>query len=134
VRLLYESDSFFTLSLGGQIGLAVLSALLFALMMYVARRWTKGRHIGFRIGIALALFWAFVWLSPQIYYTYYLVIFDGLPLQVVVQRPPSAAKIFGLMCFAEESNLSAHSQGVLCWGMVLRSFFSSPQRSELTEE
>ena len=76
---------------------------------------TKRLVLPLRIAVAALLFFAFVWLSPQVYYTYYMTLFDGLPWQVVVKDPPSWRRLLGLMSFGGQVNLSAHSQGVLGW-------------------
>ena len=78
---MYESDSFFTLSVGGQIGLALLSLWLSVLVLWALWRGTRGLPRLSRLGAAYLGFWLFVWLSPQVYYQYYRLIFDGLPVQ-----------------------------------------------------
>ena len=77
---MYESDSFFTLSVGGQIGLAALSLVLSVLVLWAVRRGTRGLPRLSRLGgcVSVARFWLFVWLSPQVYYQYYRLIFDGI--------------------------------------------------------
>ena len=74
--------------------------------------------------VATILFFGFVWLSPQVYYTYYMTLFDGLPWQVVVKEPPSWRHLYGLMTFGGQTNLSAHSQGILGWLFLGVSVFS----------
>ncbi len=85
---MYEGDSFFTLSGGGQIGLAVLSGIMSVAMVWLTWRLARAWALPIRIVIWAALFVAFVWLSPQIYYFYYMTIIDGLPLQVVIKSWP----------------------------------------------
>lgn len=115
---MYTEDSFFTLGTGGQIGLAVLSALLMIAM--VALTWRLGRFMprAARVVLALTLFWAFVWLSPQIYYLYYQAIIPGLPWQIVVRDPPTLEDIARLLSFTAEQTLSAHGRGGLGWFML----------------
>ncbi|MEO0820358.1 MAG: hypothetical protein AAF074_08025, partial [Pseudomonadota bacterium] len=69
--------------------------------------------------LGLALWWAFLWLSPQVYYTYYRAIIPGLPLQVVIRSPPTPGDALGLLTFTGEDSLSAHGRGVLGWGMLV---------------
>jgi hypothetical protein len=113
---MYDGDSFFTLSLFGQIGLAVLSLCLSGgtvwAMFYLKAHWAL------RVLIALGGFWLFVWLSPQIYYLYYIAIIDGLPLQWVVRSAPSPSNILQFLTFRSDGTLSAHSQGLLGWAMI----------------
>lgn len=120
---LYAEDSFFTLSVSGRIGLVILSVLLAALILWLAWRWSAGKHILARAAIGLGLFIGFEWLSPQIYYAYYLVIFDGLPVQWVIGWPPGPASLVRLLSFTENANLSFHSRGVLGWALVLVALF-----------
>jgi vacuolar-type H+-ATPase subunit I/STV1 len=107
----YDGDSFFTLSTAGQIGLAALSVALFAGALAVVWRWP-------RIWMALLVFWLFLWLSPQVYYLYYQMIFDDLPWQIVVKTPPGPGKIAQLLFFFDRPTLSAHSKGVLGWALI----------------
>ena len=60
----------------------------------------------------------FVWLSPQVYYVYYLMIFDGLPWQIVVRTPPGPGALVRLLAFQDKASLSAHGQAALGWAML----------------
>jgi len=119
----YDGDSFFTLNLAGQAGLIVLSAFLSACAIWAAWRIGQDRSIFTRILIALAAFYLFTWLSPQIYYGYYLIIFDGLPLQIVIQSPPSPDEVARLLSFQAKASLSDHSKGALGWLLILACLF-----------
>lgn len=125
---MYAEDSFYTLSRLGQIGLAVLSLILFVAIVIIVYRLTRNMPFFVRPLIALAAFWAFVWLSPQIYYLYYLTLFDGLPLQNVIQPPPSLMKILKLVIFQNDATLSAHSQGGLAWALVATALWPSRKK------
>jgi hypothetical protein len=77
--LMYDQDSFFTLGVLGQLGLLAISV-----SMLIITTWAVMRIRAFwftKLVIALIGFYLFVWLSPQIYYTYYLFIFDGSPFR-----------------------------------------------------
>ncbi len=111
---MYEGDSFFTLTTGGQVGLAILSLILALIWLLV--EWRFARFLwGFVL--AAALFYLFVYLSPQIYYSYYRVIIGGLPAQWVIS-PPSLTHMIDLLSFRAGSTLSAHSQGALGWSLL----------------
>nr|WHW29432.1 hypothetical protein [uncultured bacterium] len=116
---MYEEDSFFTLTVPGQVGLAVLSVVMSFIALWIC--WRLSHRIGLlpRALIALGLFYAFVWLAPQVYYTYYVFLLDGLPWQVVVRQPPSPLHLLNLLLFREQHNLSFHSQGVLGWLLII---------------
>lgn len=106
----YVGDSFHTLSRGEQLGLVGLSVFLGGWMIALVCRLTGPVR-------AMVLFWAFVWLSPQVYYTYYLTIFDGLPWQIVIRDPPGPTTILHLLTFRGET-LSDHGKGLLGWGLI----------------
>ena len=119
---MYQGDSFFTLSTGGQIGLAVLSVVLSIAMLLLLRRLVRGRSPIGRIAIAALLFFLFVWLSPQAYYTYYRMIIPGLPLQWVIHWP-DVVEPFALLIFSAGDSLSAHGRGILGWAMLASVFW-----------
>jgi hypothetical protein len=114
--VMYDGDSFFTLSAIGQIGLAILSLSLCGGAVWGMTRLRM--HWALRVLAAVLSFWAFVWLAPQIYYLYYLTIIDGLPLQWVIQHIPSPHHLLNLLIFHANDTLSAHSQGLLGWAMI----------------
>ncbi|MEO1139034.1 MAG: hypothetical protein AAFW87_06220 [Pseudomonadota bacterium] len=79
-----------------------------------------------RIVLAITVFWAFLWLSPQVYYFYYMLIIDSLPWQIVIKAPPGAGDLVRLMSFSDDASLSAHGQGALGWAMVAAAVFKAP--------
>ena len=123
---MYAEDSFFTLSMAGRIGLVFLSTaltaavfLLTGLALRYARRLPAIKRVLAGVGVVTGLFWVFVWLSPQVYYLYYQVIFDGLPWQIVVGKPPGLGGLIDLLTFTAGETLSDHSKGVLGWVLAL---------------
>ena len=123
---MYDGDSFFTLGIGGQIGLAVLTLVLTVLMVILTHRVAiMIRWKVWAVVSALSLFWLFVWLSPQVYYLYYLMIFSGLPWQIVVAWPPPPGEsLVDLILFRGEGTLSAHGKGALFWLMSATAFMA----------
>ncbi len=115
---MYADDSLFTLGLVEAAGVLVVTALLVLGVLALARRLCRGR-LGRRLLAAAGLFWVFLWLSPQVYYAYYQLIFEGLPVQIVIGWPPGAETVFRRLTFAGPATLSAHGQGVLGWAMVV---------------
>ena len=87
-------------------------------LLALARRLRRGR-LGRRLALAAGLFWAFLWLSPQVYYAYYQLIFDGLPVQIVIGWPPGAETVLRRLAFAGPATLAAHGQGVLGWVLLV---------------
>ncbi len=118
---LYDGDSFFTLGFAGRAGLIALSVFLSVVTIRASRRIGRRRRIITRILIALAALYLFTWLSPQIYYAYYLMIFDGLPLQIVIQPPPSPGDVARLLTFQLNATLSDHGKGALGWLLIAAS-------------
>jgi len=116
---MYQDDSFFTLGLLEAAGVLVVSALLALGLLVVARRMYRGGRPGRRLLWAAALFWVFLWLSPQVYYVYYQLIFHGLPVQIVIGWPPGAETVLRRLVFAGPATLAAHGQGVLGWALVV---------------
>ncbi len=115
---MYDGDSFFTLGVAGQIGLLILSLVMAAAALGVTRLMTFHRPLILRPFIWGVLFISFIWLSPQGYYTYYRLIFDGLPAQSVIKAPPRPEELLAYMTFTGDATLSAHSVGVLGWLML----------------
>ena len=123
---MYGGDSFFTLGTGGQVGLALLTITLSVLMIMLTHRVAvMFRWKVWAVVSALTLFWLFVWLSPQVYYLYYQMIFTGLPWQIVVAWPPPAGEsLVDLILFRGDANLSDHGKGVLFWVMAATAFMA----------
>lgn len=115
---MYAEDSFLTLSMIQRFGLVFLSMALFSLMVFIFRRVVRKSSAILRILTAIALFFLFVWLSPQIYYTYYQLIFDGLPVQIVIKAPPSPVRLGKILLF-QEMTLSGHSKALLGWVLII---------------
>jgi len=116
---MYVEDSFFTLSIVGRWGLVLISLLLGGATLALLWRLIRERSILLRLLLAGALFAIFVWLTPQVYYLYYLVLIDGLSWQIVVAGPPSPFDLMRQLLFQDRANLSYHSRGVLGWTLIL---------------
>ena len=125
---MYAEDSFHTLSLAGRMGLVALSLGLAGLLVFAS--WRLALRPGPAAGVAFAvlLFFLFVWLSPQLYYFYYMTLFEGLPWQSVIKVPPSPVKLLKLLVFQDEATLSAHGKGLLAWCLLLTAAFGKKAR------
>ncbi|MEP3845531.1 MAG: hypothetical protein ABJM43_09340 [Paracoccaceae bacterium] len=122
---MYSQDSFFDLTLWGQLGLACLSIALFSLMVFISWATLRRRSIWTRIIGALILFGVFVWASPQVYYMYYRMIFPDLPMQWVIWHLREPFKALQMLVFQYRPNLSAHSQGILGWVIFVAPFLGA---------
>lgn len=121
--MLYDADSFWTLDALGRIGLVLWSLVLAGGALWFFARLTARLRRLLSLGLACVTLWAWLWLSPQAYYLYYLLIFDGLPLQWVIRLPPTPLDVLAHLTFSGPANLSAHASGVLGWlfvGLALR--------------
>ena len=116
---LYSDDSFFTLTVYGRWGLVAISTALAAVTLWILWRLTARKSLAVRLLIALVLFAAFEWLAPQIYYLYYLQIFENLPWQWVIGLAPPVGDLWDLLIFRERNNLSHHSRAALGWLMLV---------------
>jgi hypothetical protein len=116
----YAGDSFYSLSLAGQGGLLVLSlSLALASVACVLALFRLSKSFGLRMIAACAVFWAFLWLSPQIYYFYYQIILDDLPWQIVVGGPPSPVSVIELLSFSGPATLADHAKGAFGWTLFV---------------
>lgn len=116
--VMYAEDSFLTLGTIQRFGLVFLSMVLFSLTVFVFRRVVRKFDAKLRILTAITLFFLFVWLSPQIYYAYYQLIFDELPAQIVIKTPPSPFRLTKILLF-QEMSLSGHSKALLGWVLII---------------
>lgn len=116
---MYSEDTFFHLTVPGRIGLVILSLMLSALTIGLFWKISSRFKLLVKVLIAVVFIWSFIWLSPQAYYLYYIQLIDGLPLQNVIQRPPSLVEIFQTITFTGKSNLSNHGKGLVFWAMIL---------------
>lgn len=125
---MYQQDSFFDLTPWGQVGLAGLSLVLFALSVIVTHLLLRRLPALGRVLGALVLFHIFVWVSPQIYYMYYRMVIPDLPLQWVIWSVPDATKALKMLVFQWRDNLSAHGQGILGWAMLIAPWLKTKSR------
>lgn len=121
---MYAGDSFFTLSAAGQTGLALLSATLALLALWICWRVSHRRPVPVRLVLAALVFAGFVWLTPQIYYAYYLSLFEDLHFQLVIGWPPSPVELLSTLFFQERFNLSYHARGLLGWALLAVALFA----------
>ena len=121
---MYNNDTFFHLTFTGQTGLAFLSVVLGILVVWLFHKISSRFGLPVKVLTAFVLLWGFVWLSPQLYYTYYLFLFDGLPVQNVIHPPPMPHELLPIIMFTGERTLSDHSKGTLFWIMIGISLWS----------
>ncbi|HUS54384.1 MAG TPA: hypothetical protein VMY41_10320 [Thermohalobaculum sp.] len=116
---MYHEDSLFTLGVAEMAGLLALTAVMTLCLLKLARRAFRRGDIWRRLLWAVGLFWAFLWLSPQVYYLFYQLIVSGLPVQFVIDWPPGAETVLRRLTFTGPATLAAHGHGVLGWALVV---------------
>ena len=122
---MYDSDSFFDLTLVGRIGLLLLSSGMALGLIAIVWRGFRSPPLWLRIVGAFALLWLFVWLSPQVYYRYYRFLIPDLPLQWVLKTPPSPVDIARLLIFQGREPLSDHGKALLGWALAAAALIPS---------
>lgn len=120
---MYEGDSFFSLTMAARFALTLVSMGLAALTGAAFIKLTCRMSRPARLLLAPVFLWVFVWFSPQVFYLYYMMVFDHLPLQNVVQAPPGPSQIMHLLGFSGKAALSHHATGLLGWGLILLAIF-----------
>lgn len=116
---LFANDTFFHLSAMERVGLVILSFVLATAIIAIFWKLTAHWKLILKVSTAIAFIWIFIWLSPQVYYLYYIQIIDGLPLQNVIQWPPTVIEVFQTITFSGKSNLSNHGKGLVFWAMII---------------
>jgi hypothetical protein len=114
---MYRDDSFFSLGFAEAAGLLALTAVIVLCLLKLAR-WLCRGMLWRRLLAAVALFWGFLWLSPQVYYVFYQLIFLGLPAQLVIGWPPDAETVLRRLTFTGPATIAAHGQGLLGWALA----------------
>ncbi len=135
----YEGDSFYTLGATERFGLIGLTIVLSGTLLILG---TCKSHFLYnssysctfskvipspKISIPLldliasfVLIYLFIWLSPQAYYSYYLIIFNDLPLQIVIKEGPGFNELGNLILMTDQSTLSQNGQGLLGRSLLLQ--------------
>lgn len=119
---MYENDSFLTLSIIERIGLLGVTLVLSIALIWLFWKTIYWVNVWLRPFLALVFLYVFIWLSPQIYYLYYLVIFDFLDLKNVIHPPFNPLILANLLTFTESGKLADHGKGVLGWILIALSF------------
>ena len=126
----YPGDSIHTLTPAGRLGLVVLSSLLVLLLLKLSRyksHWLQQMlHVrpgvlasGLILDLLLTalLFAIALTVVPQLYYSYYHLLFD-LPRQWVI-KPVSLSRFGHLFRVSPESNLATHAVGLVGWWLLI---------------
>ena len=127
----YPGDSIFTLSLFGRVGLIALTVLLVLLLITLSQlksRWLQhaprtwsGSGVTmmvFDVMLTTLLFIMALTLVPQLYYSYYQLLFEGLPQQWIV-KPLPLASIWHSVRVPREASMALHTIGLCGWWLLI---------------
>lgn len=123
----YPGDSFWTLGVSGRLG--VLAISLIGLGLLFTALGLKSRRIAGRIPasidtvINLIIFSVTYSVSPQVFYTLYLLLFDGLPHQWVISGPFNISQIWAAIVIKDEGTLSDDLAGLTFWAIIPVTFW-----------
>lgn len=129
---MYSEDTFFHLTTQERIGLVIISLILFAFTVGVFWKISSRFNLLVKVLCAIVFIWIFIWLSPQVYYLYYIQIFDDLPYQNVIQNPSSITEILKTITFFGNNNLSNHAKGIVFWAMIIVALGPSSKKNEIS--
>ena len=140
----YAGDSFFTLTPWPRVGLVVLSAaLILALFWLSAAKSAALYRAGAKLRVpslvvlatdlvaSAALMAGAVWLSPQIYYTYYRLLLPDLPSQWVLSGWVAVETLGWQVRLSPDASLADHLVGLTFWSLLVTTcwvfVFAHPQ-------
>lgn len=129
IRAGYPTDSFWTLGVGGRLGVIALSAVGIS-ATFLCLAWKTSLILRFRRGptatawalidIAIGLFiFAVVFsVSPQAFYSFYRLIIPGLPQQWVIDGLLDQDRLKMIAIVTSGGSLADHLAGVALWATV----------------
>ena len=120
----YPGDSFYTLTKSAAVGLVILVTVLIGCVLLVFYRLTKswilkstnstlavkGLYCLINIVIVAVVYLLFLTAAPQVFYTYYQIIFPDLPVQSVI-KPIPLAKMLELITISKNASMADHLAG-----------------------
>ncbi len=123
----YPGDSFATLSLFGQAGVILISTLglagIYAICAAKSRRLLRDQETRAVLAlldcfVSVVIFGLVYAISPQIFYTFYQVIFPELPNQTVLRLPLAIEQFREALALRPDGSLSSHLAGIGWLGIV----------------
>lgn len=125
----YPSDSFWTLGLGGRAGVIAISLTgiiaMFCLLavktqfiLRVKRQISGTAWALFDCAAGLLIFGVIHTVSPQIFYSFYRLVFTGLPTQWVIDGLFDATRLQIIAGLSVEGSLADHLAGVTLWAII----------------
>ncbi len=121
----YTDDSLWTLGWGGRIGVVAISVIglvgIFAALALKSRafgRFSPWMAIPLDILAGLLIYLGVLWLSPQVYYTFYQMIFTDLPVQIVIKSPVDPDRLHQILIPVKGGSLADHLASIGFWAVL----------------
>ena len=127
----YSGDTLYNLSLAGRVGLVLLTVLLVVLLISLSLRKSRWLQqlprtrpgaafalLAADLLLTLVLFVLAVMLVPQVYYTYYLLLFDFLTQQWVI-KPSRLVRLWQSLSMDSNAGSSLHAIGFTGWWLLV---------------
>jgi hypothetical protein len=125
----YPQDSYWTLGWAGRAGVLAISAIGIAVFFAgiavktrVILRWkrqaTTTAWALIDIAIGLLMFGVLFSISPQVFYSFYLLIFQGLPQQWVIDGLLDTDRLKMIAKMDPLGSLADHLAGITLWAVV----------------
>lgn len=131
----YGEDSFWTLALYDRFVVAGLAAFLMILGGWAAFQIARAMAVkgdGLRLKVAmltgnvsitLACYFGLWFVSPQLFYSYYRLIFEGLPQQWVIGSSAQLDRFVGALLFDGNISLADSAAGLYFWLLLSLTVF-----------
>ncbi len=127
----YPNDSFYTLSVPGAIGLALITTTLLLLILIASwfntNIWIKrceaysvffkSFFVLLNMLLVIAVYQLFLVIAPQIFYTYYQFIFLDLPVQWVI-KPITVDKLLERFYLRLDGSIADHLASFTLWVLI----------------
>ena len=125
----YPTDSFWTLATSGRLGVIAISTIglgaMFAGLAWKTRRVLQIKTqvsatawMLFDMAAGCLIFGIIHTISPQVFYSFYRLIFDGLPNQWVIDTLFDRARMQAIAALPANANMADHLAGVILWAVV----------------
>lgn len=121
----YANDSLWTLGWGGRLGVIAISSLgLIAVFGAIAVKSKRMARLPGLLAVpldiiaGLLIYSVAFWLSPQLFYSFYQIIFPDLPAQIVIKSPLDQDRLRTIIIPAQGGSLADHLAGVGFWAVI----------------
>ncbi|MEJ6397101.1 hypothetical protein [Yoonia sp. 208BN28-4] len=121
----YADDSFWTLTTAGRAGVIAITVSGLALVLWIAQKLTPTfAKLPFLAAAilhsvaALAIFAVIYGVSPQVFYSFYQIIFPDLPAQWVISPATALSRLGDAIDLITAPNLSDDIAGLTFWTLI----------------